>query len=106
MRALKSVIQFAGSFADYRDVSANGIHNQRPGSPVVATGDRVLHDTAAGIADVHDVDQRILGWHNGLQRHRLGKDTVPDVGMDAIGFDQVHLNAQQVLKITEQATQV
>ena len=59
-----------------------------------ATGNRVLRDTAAGIADVHDVDERVLGWHSGLQKQGLGKDTVPDVGMDAPGLDQVHLNAK------------
>jgi hypothetical protein len=43
---------------------------------------------------VHDVDQRVLGWHKRLQRRGLGEDAVPDVGMDAPGFNQVHFNAQ------------
>jgi hypothetical protein len=64
------------------------------GGPVVATGIRILRDATAGIADVHDVDQWVLGWHDSLQRHGLGKDTAPDVGMDSAGFQQVDLNAQ------------
>jgi hypothetical protein len=43
---------------------------------------------------VHDVDKRVLGRHSGLQRQGLGQDTVPDVGMDAPGLDQIHLNVQ------------
>src|ERR1039457_5114526 len=64
---MKGVIQFAGSFADDCDVAADSVHNQRLRSPVVAAGNRVLRDTAAGIADVHDVDERVLGWHRGYR---------------------------------------
>ncbi|MGA1998135.1 MAG: hypothetical protein ABSH45_20400 [Bryobacteraceae bacterium] len=93
VRPLKGAIEFAGGFADDCDVAVDSVHDHWLGGPVVA-GIRILRDATAGIADAHDVDQWVLGWHNSLQRFGLGKDTAPNVGMNAAGFHQVDLNAQ------------
>ena len=93
VRPLKGAIEFAGGFADDCDVAVDSVHDHWLGGPVVA-GIRILRDATAGIADAHDVDQWVLGWHNSLQRFGLGKDTAPNVGMNAAGFHQVNLNAQ------------
>src|ERR1035441_521991 len=75
VRPLKRVIQFAGGFADDCDVAADSVHDQRRGSPVAATGDRVLRDTATGVADVHDINERVLGWHDWLKRSEERRST-------------------------------
>ena len=106
VRPLKGVIQFSGRFADDCDVSADSVHDQRLGSPVVATGNRILGYTPAGVADVPNVDEWILGRHGGLQRYGLGKDAVSYVGVDTAGFDQIHVNAQQMLEIREEAAHI